>query len=353
MLPLTPRPQPRPPPRSSLDLANKHRLENVAFPAISTGVYGYPKEEAAEVGQRGQGEEEPQLRCVPLMGGAGGAMSTSRAHHAPRPICPPLSPPTPPRPLNPQKVALKAVQGAAGGVKYVEFVLCPTDVWDAFVVAAGKVRAFGGVASACGGRWARQARAAQDARAALGLASPCSIKHGPRLPPPRRPPPRPPPPTAGRPRGNRRRRRPRRERAAAGGGEGGRRGRPPQPALLQPGGAADGERQPDGCVGARRGLGFEAGSQRATALCVPGWRRSNARTPAPRPPPPHPTPPDSVCGGAPKAPDGGEVTSAAAARAPTASAATGPLSHTPSGQPQPSGAAPASTVSGEPLGSRR
>lgn len=35
--------------RSCLDLANKHRLENLAFPAISTGVYGYPVEEAAEV----------------------------------------------------------------------------------------------------------------------------------------------------------------------------------------------------------------------------------------------------------------------------------------------------------------
>lgn len=42
-----------PPPRSSLDLANKHRLENVAFPAISTGVYGYPKGEGAEVGRGG------------------------------------------------------------------------------------------------------------------------------------------------------------------------------------------------------------------------------------------------------------------------------------------------------------
>lgn len=35
--------------RSCLELANKHRLENLAFPAISTGVYGYPVEEAAEV----------------------------------------------------------------------------------------------------------------------------------------------------------------------------------------------------------------------------------------------------------------------------------------------------------------
>jgi hypothetical protein len=35
--------------RSCLGLANKQRLENLAFPAISTGVYGYPPEEAAEV----------------------------------------------------------------------------------------------------------------------------------------------------------------------------------------------------------------------------------------------------------------------------------------------------------------
>eukprot|EP00882_Tetradesmus_deserticola_P014386 GHRQ01015298.1.p1 GENE.GHRQ01015298.1~~GHRQ01015298.1.p1 ORF type:complete len:249 (+),score=98.63 GHRQ01015298.1:310-1056(+) len=34
---------------SCLALANKQRLENLAFPAISTGVYGYPPEEAAEV----------------------------------------------------------------------------------------------------------------------------------------------------------------------------------------------------------------------------------------------------------------------------------------------------------------
>jgi O-acetyl-ADP-ribose deacetylase (regulator of RNase III) len=35
--------------RSCLDLANKRKLENLAFPAISTGVYGYPPAEAAEV----------------------------------------------------------------------------------------------------------------------------------------------------------------------------------------------------------------------------------------------------------------------------------------------------------------
>jgi O-acetyl-ADP-ribose deacetylase (regulator of RNase III) len=35
--------------RSSLDLARRHRLRTVAFPAISTGVYGYPADQAAQV----------------------------------------------------------------------------------------------------------------------------------------------------------------------------------------------------------------------------------------------------------------------------------------------------------------
>ena len=38
--------------RNSLALAVQHRLATIAFPAISTGVYGYPREQAAEVASR-------------------------------------------------------------------------------------------------------------------------------------------------------------------------------------------------------------------------------------------------------------------------------------------------------------
>lgn len=38
--------------RASLELARKHGLRSVAFPAISTGIFGYPLPEAADVAAR-------------------------------------------------------------------------------------------------------------------------------------------------------------------------------------------------------------------------------------------------------------------------------------------------------------
>src|SRR5262245_36277169 len=42
--------------RESLRLADEHGLESVAFPCISTGIYGYPKAEACEVAVRTVGD---------------------------------------------------------------------------------------------------------------------------------------------------------------------------------------------------------------------------------------------------------------------------------------------------------
>ena len=38
--------------RNSLGLAERHGLQSIAFPAISTGVYGYPKKPATEIAVR-------------------------------------------------------------------------------------------------------------------------------------------------------------------------------------------------------------------------------------------------------------------------------------------------------------
>lgn len=49
---------------NALDLAEKNHIDSIAFPAISTGVFGYPIEAAAEVAFRAIQEKLPKLRSV-------------------------------------------------------------------------------------------------------------------------------------------------------------------------------------------------------------------------------------------------------------------------------------------------
>lgn len=50
--------------RNSLRLADEHGVDSIAFPAISTGIFGYPVEEAAEVALRTVLEEAEMLENV-------------------------------------------------------------------------------------------------------------------------------------------------------------------------------------------------------------------------------------------------------------------------------------------------
>ncbi|MEO5585832.1 MAG: macro domain-containing protein, partial [Flavobacteriales bacterium] len=50
--------------RNSLLLAEGHQLKSIAFPGISTGVYGFPKKPAAEIAVVTVREMQEQLRSV-------------------------------------------------------------------------------------------------------------------------------------------------------------------------------------------------------------------------------------------------------------------------------------------------
>lgn len=53
--------------RNALRLAEERGLSSVAFPAISTGAFGYPMEEAAEVAFRTVAEVAPTLKSVKVV----------------------------------------------------------------------------------------------------------------------------------------------------------------------------------------------------------------------------------------------------------------------------------------------
>ncbi|MBW3620067.1 MAG: macro domain-containing protein [Actinobacteria bacterium] len=53
--------------RRALETADEHRLASIGFPAISTGVFGYPVREAAEVALRTIRDVAPDLRTVRLV----------------------------------------------------------------------------------------------------------------------------------------------------------------------------------------------------------------------------------------------------------------------------------------------
>jgi len=50
--------------RNALKLADEHQIDSIAFPAISTGIFGYPVEEAAEVALKTVKEVIPTLKHV-------------------------------------------------------------------------------------------------------------------------------------------------------------------------------------------------------------------------------------------------------------------------------------------------
>jgi O-acetyl-ADP-ribose deacetylase (regulator of RNase III) len=53
--------------RKSLELCTQHKIESIAFPSISTGIYGYPVEEASRIALKtvmNYLEEHPEMKLV-------------------------------------------------------------------------------------------------------------------------------------------------------------------------------------------------------------------------------------------------------------------------------------------------
>lgn len=53
--------------RASLELAADYRLESIAFPCISTGIYGYPIQEATEIALRTVRQQVPRHPGIELI----------------------------------------------------------------------------------------------------------------------------------------------------------------------------------------------------------------------------------------------------------------------------------------------
>lgn len=71
--------------RRSLFLADEHGLGSIAFPAISTGIYGYPRPEAARVASLAIASalaELPRIREVRLVFFSPGDLAVFLEHHA-------------------------------------------------------------------------------------------------------------------------------------------------------------------------------------------------------------------------------------------------------------------------------
>ena len=50
--------------RNALRLADKNEIKSVAFPSISTGIFGYPMSDAAHIALKTVAEEAPKLKTV-------------------------------------------------------------------------------------------------------------------------------------------------------------------------------------------------------------------------------------------------------------------------------------------------